>query len=79
MLQAAPAAGHRAMIPQCATTNVEQVRAKLAMLVDPLAQLGLKSLLLFGSGARGVAGDRGDSDFGVEFGGPAPLNRYMGL
>jgi len=44
-----------------------------------LAQLGVKSLALFGSVARGEAGPDSDVDVLVEFSEPATFDRYMDL
>ncbi len=55
------------------------MRTKLATLTARQAELGVKSLSLFGSTARGEATEASDLDFLVEFDGPATLDRYMGL
>jgi len=57
----------------------KQVRARLASLADQQAALGVKSIFLFGSAARGEARADSDLDFLVEFEGPATFDRYMGL
>lgn len=44
-----------------------------------LARLGVLSLAVFGSVARGEATSESDVDFLVEFAGGATLSRYMGL
>jgi len=44
-----------------------------------LAEFGVASLALFGSMARGDAGDTSDVDFLVSFEGPATFDRYMDL
>ncbi len=46
---------------------------------DELALLGVKSLALFGSTARGTAGPESDADFLVEFEGPPSFDRYADL
>lgn len=44
-----------------------------------MAELGVKSLLLFGSAASGAASPESDLDFIVEYEGVATFDRYMGL
>lgn len=46
---------------------------------DQLTKLGVKSLALFGSAARGEAHADSDLDFLVQFNGPATFDGYMGL
>jgi len=57
----------------------QQIRAKLGALTDALEAIGVKSLLLFGSGAKGTATPESDLDFLVEYDGMATFDRYMGL
>ena len=59
--------------------NERDIRTKLATLATRQAELGVKSLSLFGSAARGEAVEGSDLDFLVEFDGPATFDRYMGL
>lgn len=56
-----------------------QVRTSLAAVAEQLAVLGVRSLSVFGSVARGQARADSDLDFLVEFDGPATFDRYMGL
>lgn len=56
-----------------------RIRAELAALAEQLAELGVRSLSLFGSAAKGQAREGGDLDFLVEFEGAATFDRYMGL
>ncbi|MCK4600462.1 nucleotidyltransferase family protein [Candidatus Bipolaricaulota bacterium] len=44
-----------------------------------MSTLGVKSLALFGSLARGDAGPESDVDILVEFQGPSTFDRYMDL
>jgi predicted nucleotidyltransferase len=46
---------------------------------DACADLGVESLEVFGSIARGDAGSESDIDFLVDFKGGATLSKYMGL
>ena len=46
---------------------------------DRLAELGVLSLSVFGSVARGESRPESDVDFLVEFNGPATFDRYMQL
>ena len=46
---------------------------------DQLTKLGVKSLALFGSAARGEAHADSDLDFLVQFNGPATFDGYMEL
>ncbi len=55
------------------------MRAKLALAPDLLVNLGVRSLSLFGSAARGQAREGSDLDFLVEFEGLATFDRYMSL
>jgi predicted nucleotidyltransferase len=59
--------------------DLDQIRAKISSLAERLAPLGIKSLSLFGSTARGEAGEGSDLDFLVEFHGAATFARYMDL
>ena len=54
---------------------IEQIRRQRAQ----LDALGVKSLGLFGSVARGEARDDSDVDLLVAFDGPATFDRYMDL
>lgn len=56
-----------------------QVRTSLTAVSERLAALGVRSLSLFGSVARGQGNAHSDLDFLVEFDGPATFDRYMGL
>ena len=57
----------------------EEILQRLSAHRDQLAQLGVKSLALFGSAARGEARVDSDLDLLVEFDGPATFDRYMQL
>jgi len=46
---------------------------------ETISALGVKSLALFGSLARGDAGPESDIDILVEFQGPSTFDRYMDL
>jgi len=46
---------------------------------EAISTLGVKSLALFGSLARGDAGPESDVDILVEFQGPSTFDRYMDL
>jgi|GEM_PF-281679 len=59
--------------------NSAQVCGIVAALRPQLVALGIKSLSLFGSAARGEAKEDSDLDFLVEFEGPATFDRYMDL
>jgi len=59
--------------------NESQVRNKIGPLAARLAALGVASLSLFGSAAKGTARRDSDLDFLVEFEGPATFDRYMSL
>ena len=51
----------------------------MARVSNELSSLGVKSLSVFGSGARDETRPESDLDFLVEFDGPATFDRYMGL
>lgn len=59
--------------------DVGRIRTRLEGFAEQLTGLGVKSLSLFGSAARGQATEASDLDFLVEFEGPATFSRYMGL
>lgn len=59
--------------------DVGQIRARLAAVADQVAGLGVKSLSLFGSAARGESTSESDLDFLVQFEGRATFDRYMSL
>jgi predicted nucleotidyltransferase len=59
--------------------DAAEVRNKLGNQAGRFGQLGVRSLSLFGSVARGDAGRDADLDFLVEFEGPATFDRYMAL
>jgi predicted nucleotidyltransferase len=61
------------------SVNEQEIRKRLASLEEPFAQLGVQSLLLFGSAVRGTSGPDSDMDFVVEFEGRATFDRYMDL
>ena len=57
----------------------EEIAEKLREHRSDLQALGVRSLALFGSAARGEASEASDVDFLVEFEGSATFNRYMEL
>jgi hypothetical protein len=57
----------------------DDVAKVLAGQRDRLRAMGVKSLALFGSAARGEATAGSDMDFLVEFDGPPTFDRYMDL
>ncbi len=59
--------------------DVGLIRARLAAVADQVAGLGVKSLSLFGSAAKGEDTPESDLDFLVQFEGRATFDRYMGL
>jgi predicted nucleotidyltransferase len=59
--------------------EADLVRAKMPELLGTLTQLGVRSLSLFGSAARGDGKQGSDLDFLVEFEGAASFSRYMDL
>ena len=59
--------------------NRDEILKCLAEHREELAGLGVKSLALFGSAARGEAGPDSDLDFLVEFEGSATFDQYMNL
>ncbi|MHB8763139.1 MAG: nucleotidyltransferase family protein [Deferrisomatales bacterium] len=59
--------------------TLEQIRAALAGRREALDRLGVLSLEVFGSVARGDAGPGSDVDLLVSFTGPATFDRYMDL
>jgi predicted nucleotidyltransferase len=63
---------------EVATTS-EQVLETLSLNGSRLAELGVSSLFLFGSVARGEARPDSDVDLLVDFDGPATFDRYMQL
>lgn len=60
-------------------TSTEQVLETLSLNRSRLAELGVSSLFLFGSVARGEARPDSDVDLLVDFDGPATFDRYMQL
>jgi predicted nucleotidyltransferase len=62
-----------------AAMDANGVQKQIAGLTEQLGTLGVRSLSLFGSAAKGVAKDGSDLDFLVEFVGPATFDRYMSL
>jgi predicted nucleotidyltransferase len=61
------------------TIATEQVSETLSTNRDRLAELGVASLSVFGSFARGEARPDSDIDLLVDFDGPATFDRYMQL
>ena len=59
--------------------NRDEILKCLAEHREELTNLGVKSLALFGSAARGEAGPDSDLDFLVEFEGSATFDQYMNL
>ena len=59
--------------------GTEQVLERLRAHRGRLAELGVASLSVFGSVARGESRPDSDVDFLVEFDGPATFDRYMPL
>jgi len=59
--------------------GIEQILESLRGHRDKLAELGVTSLFVFGSVARGEARPDSDVDFLVEFSGPPTYDRYMEL
>jgi hypothetical protein len=59
--------------------NPEDVRKRIRAHGDRLEQLGVRSLALFGSVARGESQPNSDVDFLVEFDGPATFDAFMEL
>jgi predicted nucleotidyltransferase len=57
----------------------DAIKAKLAAHRADLDRLGVKSLSVFGSAARGDENESSDLDVLVEFSGPATLDRFMDL
>lgn len=57
----------------------EEILQRLRGLAPELAALGVRSLAVFGSFARGEAGPESDVDVLVEFEGPATLERFVEL
>ena len=60
-------------------TSSDEVTRRLAPHAGRLRALGVTSLSLFGSVARGEARHSSDLDVLVEFAGPAGFDRYMEL
>ncbi len=67
-----------AYVREVATTT-QQVLETLRLNRGRLAELGVSSLFLFGSVARGEARPDSDVDLLVDFDGPATFDRYMQL
>ena len=59
--------------------QVAEVKTRIIALSDRLSQLGVESLSLFGSAARGEATPDSDLDFLVDFREQATFARYMDL
>lgn len=59
--------------------DAQSIRDRLALQADSLKELGVRSLLLFGSGAKGNTTSDSDLDFLVEYDGMATFDRYMNL
>jgi predicted nucleotidyltransferase len=57
--------------------NAAQIKEKLAGERATLSRIGVASLRLFGSIARGDSHSASDADFVVAFEGPATFDRYM--
>lgn len=62
-----------------AVRSREETCRRVATLRAELDRLGVRSLALFGSAARGTLGEESDVDMLVEFGGPARFDPYMEL
>ena len=75
-------AGHvfeKCLVAQRAVTSRDDILARLAAQRDVLAAMGVASLALFGSAARGEMAASSDIDILVEFDGPATFDGYMDL
>ena len=59
--------------------NPQEILQRLSAHRDQLTKLGVKSLALFSSAARGEARADSDLDFLVQFDCPATFDGYMGL
>lgn len=59
--------------------TVAEIRRAMDARQSDLVRLGVVSLAVFGSVARGEATEESDIDFLVEFAGSATLSRYMDL
>ena len=59
--------------------SLDEIRWKLSTVHERLRALGVVSLSVFGSAARGTSGSLSDIDFLVTFDGPATFDRNMGL
>jgi len=59
--------------------DAASVRARLTPHSAKLHRIGVKSLSLFGSAAKGESGPNSDLDFLVEFTGTATFDAYMNL
>lgn len=57
--------------------NADQIRERLAGERETFARLGVASLRLFGSLARGDGHSTSDADFVVKFNGLTTFDRYM--
>ncbi len=57
--------------------NCDEVIDRLRRSEDDLHRLGMRSLRLFGSVARGEAAEESDVDLLVEFDGPATFSGFM--
>ncbi len=57
----------------------EEIHQRVAQLRPELARLGVRSLALFGSAARGALRPSSDLDILVEFDGPARFDPFMDL
>jgi uncharacterized protein len=64
---------------QRAVTSRDEILARLAAQREVLAAMGVASLGLFGSAARGEMAASSDVDILVEFDGPATFDGYMDL
>jgi predicted nucleotidyltransferase len=60
-------------------SSPDEIARRIAPQTGRLQALGVKSLGLFGSAARGEARATSDLDILVEFTGPATFDRYMDL
>jgi predicted nucleotidyltransferase len=61
------------------TMNADEIKKRLGREHATLERLGVASLRLFGSLARGTGGPASDADFVVAFKGPVSFDRYMDL
>ncbi len=66
-------------MPQIAAGSREDVCRRIGELRTELAALGVQSLKLFGSAARGSLGATSDVDLLVAFDGPARFDPFMDL